>query len=129
MSRIAAYATANNWPDGLALDVWLTRDVDTQTEAEFLATLAETNNIVACCSYANRSDLARPFVFNKCSLRDARVKLFDVLAEADESTVVDTAPRLPAPAADIWAQRRQQSTAGAELQGVWKARAECTPTP
>lgn len=84
------------------------------------AAMNEAREIISICAVAKRPDAAAGFIKSRKPLAKVREALVNALAEHDENTHTDTAPRNPAspvPApratevktADIWAARRNKS--------------------
>lgn len=84
------------------------------------AAMNEAREIISLCAVAKRPDAAAGFIKARQPLAKVRESLVNALAEQDERTHTDTAPRNPAsPAsapqatvvktADIWAARRNKS--------------------
>jgi ATP-dependent Clp protease protease subunit len=84
------------------------------------AAINEAREVISLCAVAKRPEAAAGFIKSRKPLAQVREVLINALAEQDERTHTDTAPRnpaSPAPApqatvvktADIWAARRNKS--------------------
>lgn len=94
--------------------------LSTDTVEAAQAAMNEAREIISLCAVAKRPDAAAGFIKARQPLAKVRESLVNSLAEHDERTHTDTAPRNPAsPAsapqatvvktADIWAARRKSS--------------------
>lgn len=73
-------------------DAWVLDPAIESIDA-LLPRLVAADEIVSACGYANQQALAVGFIKANASVKDVRTKLFAMAAEADESTVIDTAPK------------------------------------
>jgi len=68
-------------------------DASIETVEQLEPRLEAAEQIIATCGYAKRPELAAGYIAKNAALRDVRVALCDMRAQADEQSVIDTAPR------------------------------------
>lgn len=74
-------------------------------ESQFYDRIDEIHEIVVCCEFGRREDLATHFVRDGLTLAEARYALCTIRAEQDEAIAIDTARRISNAAPDVWAAR------------------------
>lgn len=79
-------------------------------ESQFYDRIDEIHEIVVCCEFGRREDLAAHFVRDGLTLAESRRALCTIRAEVDEATVIDTARRFDNTAPDVWAARAASAT-------------------
>lgn len=89
-ARIVSAAEARGLSEFVA--AWVL-DSTIETVEQLEPRLDAAEQIVATCGFAKRPELAAGYITANAALRDVRIALCDMRAQADEQSVIDTAPR------------------------------------